>query len=129
MKTHTEQNLFSELATLATDILMSCKRQHCISDQMCLSFSILIDALSSAQCPHSMKTFISELFCGQNFWSVATTVHLLLSSLAVHNLSLECLSNKHPLINQHLFIKPSGSILIKVTVFWTSKSYPFELVP
>ena len=67
MKTPTEQNLFSELANLATNILMSCKWQHCISDQICLSISILNDALSSAQCPHSMKTFISELFLWSEF--------------------------------------------------------------
>ena len=58
---------FSELANLATNILMSCKWQHCISDQICLSISILNDALSSAQCPHSMKTFISELFLWSEF--------------------------------------------------------------
>ena len=70
------KSLSRSLLFFEADILMSCKWQHCISEQMCLSISILIDALSSAQCPHSMKTFISELFCGQNFWSVATTVHL-----------------------------------------------------
>ena len=52
--------------------------------------------------PIQWKPSYLSFFCGQNFRSVATTVHLLLSSLAVQNLSLKCLSNKHPLINQCL---------------------------
>ena len=56
-KSFTQSLLF-----FAADILMCCKWQHCISDQICLSISILNDALSSAQCPHLIKPSYLSFF-------------------------------------------------------------------
>ena len=121
MKTHTEQKLFLRACYFSQPIFSWVVNDNIVSVIKCVCLSQFWLTLCQSNIAPFNKIFHIWAFCGQNFWSVATTVHLLLSSLAVHYLSLECLSNKHPLINQYMLSNQDSatSIFIRGTVFWT----------
>ena len=77
MKTNTEQYLFLGVFYFSRQIFSWVVNDNIVSASKCVSlFQFWLTLCQAHSVPIQWKSSYQSFFCGQNFWPVATTVHL-----------------------------------------------------